>query len=632
MNLRGLERQTARSGPGALRAMALAASALAAVSHGGLLRAEPNGAVGTIGHKVRTDEKMNDALAKQPPANRADAATTLWYTGPATDWMTQALPIGNGSLGGMVFGAVGAERIQFNENTLWTGDEADTGAYQNFGELRVSFGTGGALVAPGRAHNDSTAAETIAASHDGDPATKWCVIHEGQEVLWVKEFRGDRQALRSYAFTSANDVPERDPRTWVLEGSQDGKDWRLLDKHESEAPFPERHLRKTYAFVNGTAYRFYRFRFQPAPDCTHFQVAEIELGNADAKEDDVTDYRRELDLSTAIHRVCYAREGILYQREAFCSHPDRALVIRFTASRPGSYTGHVELTEAHGAIPVAQGDELTAAGALSNGLKYEARVKLLCEGGEVEATNGVLEFRGADALTVLLTAGTDYLNRSDRGWRGDDPHAKVTQTLASAASKSFEALKAAHVADYRSLFDCFSAQLKAPAEARQLCHAHQLRDLQFAIDAERSEFAYRMQRLLLRAQGLAKRQADLSAELFADEVAQIEAACDALLSTPASGRHGRRLQKRYRKHREALFAFLYRADVSPDNNACERALRKSVVHRKVSGGFRSEWGAAAFATMATVIETAAKRGEHALCVLTSLLTPGAPLVPLPQPP
>ena len=466
MNLRGLERQTARSGPGALRAMALVASALAAVSHGGLLRAEPNGAVGTIGHKVRTDEKMNDALAKQPPANRADAATTLWYTGPATDWMTQALPIGNGSLGGMVFGAVGAERIQFNENTLWTGDEADTGAYQNFGELRVSFGTGGALVAPGRAHNDSTAAETIAASHDGDPATKWCVIHEGQEVLWVKEFRGDRQALRSYAFTSANDVPERDPRTWVLEGSQDGKDWRLLDKHESEAPFPERHLRKTYAFVNGTAYRFYRFRFQPAPDCTHFQVAEIELGNADAKEDDVTDYRRELDLSTAIHRVCYAREGILYQREAFCSHPDRALVVRFTASRPGSYTGHVELTEAHGAIPVAQGDELTAAGALSNGLKYEARVKLLCEGGEVEATNGVLEFRGADALTVLLTAGTDYLNRSDRGWRGDDPHAKVTQTLASAASKSFEALKAAHVADYRSLFDRFSLELGETAPDR----------------------------------------------------------------------------------------------------------------------------------------------------------------------
>ena len=182
------------------------------------------------------------------------------------------------------------------------------------------------------------------------------------------------------------------------------------------------------------------------------------------------------------------------------------------------------------------------------------------------------------------------------------------------------------------LSDCFSAQLKAPTEARQLCHAHQLRDLQYAVDAERSEFAYRMQRLLLRAQRLAKRGSDLPPEVFAGQVAAIERACDALLSTPACGRHGRRLQKRYRKHRDALFTFLYRPDVPPDNNACERALRKSVVHRKVSGGFRSDWGAAAFATMATVTETAAKRGQDALSALTSLLAPGPPLLPLPQPP
>ncbi|MDI9582878.1 MAG: IS66 family transposase [Acidobacteriota bacterium] len=180
--------------------------------------------------------------------------------------------------------------------------------------------------------------------------------------------------------------------------------------------------------------------------------------------------------------------------------------------------------------------------------------------------------------------------------------------------------------------DCFSAQLKAPTQARQLCHAHQLRDLQFAVDAERSRFAYEMQRLLLTAQGLARRRAHLPADVFAGQVATVETTCDALLSAPASGRHGRRLQKRYRKHREALFTFLYRDDVPPDNNACERALRKSVVHRKVSGGFRSDWGAAAFATMATVTETAAKRGEDALGVLTKLLTPAAALVPLPQPP
>jgi len=91
-------------------------------------------------------------------------------------------------------------------------------------------------------------------------------------------------------------------------------------------------------------------------------------------------------------------------------------------------------------------------------------------------------------------------------------------------------------------------------------------------------------------------------------------------------KHGQRLQKRYRKHRQALFTFLSRSGTPPDNNACERALPKSVVHRKVSGGFRSRWGAAAFATMATVIETAAKRGEHAPSALGALLTPQPPLL------
>jgi len=203
-----------------------------------------------------------------------------------------------------------------------------------------------------------------------------------------------------------------------------------------------------------------------------------------------------------------------------------------------------------------------------------------------------------------------------------------------AASRSAEEIEAM-MGDARAevwLSDLFSAQLKAPADARQICHAHQLRDLQYAIDAERSEFAYRMQRLLLRAQRLAKHRSDLRPEVFASQVEQIESTCDQLLTTVACGRHARRLQKRYRKRRDALFTFLYRADVPADNNACERALRKSVIHRKVSGGFRSDWGAAAFATMATVIETAGKRGQDALSILSSLLAPGPPLLAHSQPP
>ncbi len=65
---------------------------------------------------------------------------TLWYNKPATNWEMEALPIGNGRLGGMIFGGVGQERIQFNESSLWIGDETDTGAYQAFGDVFVDFG------------------------------------------------------------------------------------------------------------------------------------------------------------------------------------------------------------------------------------------------------------------------------------------------------------------------------------------------------------------------------------------------------------------------------------------------------------------------------------------------------------
>ncbi len=63
----------------------------------------------------------------------------LWDDRPAKDWMTEAYPIGNGRIGAMIFAGVNQEHIQFNENSLWTGDEQETGAYQAFGDLFVRF-------------------------------------------------------------------------------------------------------------------------------------------------------------------------------------------------------------------------------------------------------------------------------------------------------------------------------------------------------------------------------------------------------------------------------------------------------------------------------------------------------------
>ena len=77
----------------------------------------------------------------------AQADDVLWLAKPATNWEKEAFPLGNGRLGCMVFGGVDEERIQYNVDSLWTGDEnlegnyraPGMGFYQNFGNLYVSF-------------------------------------------------------------------------------------------------------------------------------------------------------------------------------------------------------------------------------------------------------------------------------------------------------------------------------------------------------------------------------------------------------------------------------------------------------------------------------------------------------------
>lgn len=174
--------------------------------------------------------------------------------------------------------------------------------------------------------------------------------------------------------------------------------------------------------------------------------------------------------------------------------------------------------------------------------------------------------------------------------------------------------------------DLWSAQLNHPAQQHQICIPHQLRDLQYAIDADRCAFAYRLQHLFLRAKCLSKHRDTLSAVHYQRQVAAIEAACDALLNQPVASEWGRNLQRRYRKHRASLFVFLYRPDVPFDNNGSERDLRNSVVHRKVSGGFRSEWGAAAYATTVSVLQTAKKQREPILATLQASIGPPLPIL------
>jgi transposase len=176
--------------------------------------------------------------------------------------------------------------------------------------------------------------------------------------------------------------------------------------------------------------------------------------------------------------------------------------------------------------------------------------------------------------------------------------------------------------------DCLLAQLKAPTRQHQLCLAHQIRNLQAVIDrAPPAIWATRMQSLFRDAIHLHHQRNCLSQEAFQAKVVWLEYHLDVLLEQPLTEPAASKLWKRYREHRHSLLVFLHRTDVEPTNNRSERALRPSVIHRKVLNGFRSGWGAQAYAALASLIDTAELKGIHAFDTIQSVI--GIPALPLP---
>ena len=177
--------------------------------------------------------------------------------------------------------------------------------------------------------------------------------------------------------------------------------------------------------------------------------------------------------------------------------------------------------------------------------------------------------------------------------------------------------------------DCYGGQLKAPAQHRQLCMAHQLRNLQHVLDAHpHLTWAHAMRQLFQNAIQVHRQRGQITPKQFKNHVAQIERNCDRLLQQELAPPEAQRLQRRYLKYRNCLFVFLLRTDVEPTNNVAERALRHSVVHRKVTNGFRSNWGTKTYAALASVIDTAELSGIRAFDAILALLGPPALPIPL----
>ncbi|MEO7495941.1 MAG: glycoside hydrolase N-terminal domain-containing protein [Massilia sp.] len=283
------------------------------------------------------------------PAN----ALTLWYPRPAREWL-ESLPIGNGRLGGTVFGGVDRERIQLNEDTIWSGSPYDP------------------------ANPDAPAA-----------------MPEIQRLL----FAGKQKEAEELTLKSAMGKPIRMSNYQTL-GSL------MLD----------------------------------------FPVAPGE----------VTGYRRSLDIDNAVATTVFERDGVRYTREVFASAPDQVVVVRLSADKPGRISFRASmLTPFTDAVSAVENGQLLLAGhggAFNDrpgAIRFQSRLKVRNEGGAVSADGAALVVDKADAVTLLVAAGTNFVNYKDIG---ADPAARAARDIDGAAARPYAALRERHVRDYQSLF------------------------------------------------------------------------------------------------------------------------------------------------------------------------------------
>ncbi len=174
------------------------------------------------------------------------------------------------------------------------------------------------------------------------------------------------------------------------------------------------------------------------------------------------------------------------------------------------------------------------------------------------------------------------------------------------------------------LSDRLPAQCKH-AEEHQFCLAHLIRDAQYAIDHGDTVFAPGFKALLKDACAVGRRRPDLADATIAAHRRRLEKELDRLLALKPIDAEGRKLRDAvYLDCRGKLLVFLKRRDVEPTNNESERALRPSVIFRKVTNGFRSEWGARAYAALCSIVETGRRNGRSALTAIRlALATPVA---------
>ena len=433
------------------------------------------------------------AAEVSPPAE----PMSVWFTSPARTFH-ESCPLGNGRLGAMDFGGVGVERIALNESSLWSGGPYDGnkydayqclpdvreklfagdisganralsrsfryadgvagwgdinqfGSYQTLGDLALEFDSADQVVVSSPSGHAAGDGKTIDNTVDGSADTKWCVNNGSEPVSWQMALPS-AQTVSGYAFVSGDDMPGRDPRAWVLEGSLDGKTWIEADRRNLEAPFAGRKQERKFTVAHPGAFRFYRFTFAPT-SLGSFQVSEITLvGIALPGAATGENYRRDLNLMDGVARTQYRWKGVTYTRDLVVSKADEVIALQLTADQPGALTFNARLQRKQNATALAKSGVFFLEGQLpfnrpgggGEGMKYLALLGANVKGGKFTWTDRLV-VHGADEVTLIVSAGTS--------WKDKDYATVARQRLDAALAQPFSLLRSRAAADHRGYMD-----------------------------------------------------------------------------------------------------------------------------------------------------------------------------------
>ncbi|MEJ0087559.1 MAG: glycoside hydrolase family 95 protein [Pseudomonadota bacterium] len=288
----------------------------------------------------------------------AKTATILWYDQPATDWEKEALPIGNGRIGAMVFGSIDTERLQISEKSLWTGGPGSEDGY--------SYGL---------------------------PADSQ-----------VDLVRSIGKQLVEGAQLAPEDVAKQLGRKVHNYGDYQSFGELVIEREPQAEP--------------------------------------------------VTDYRRELDLDTAIARVSFKQGGVGYRREYFISYPDQLLVVRWYSTSAQKLKIRFAVPDNRSAQFDVGAQGLTISGALkSNGLRYAAHVRVVPDCGSVTRDGDALRIETECAITVLVAARTNYrMHYPDYRAADVEPAGVAMKDALAVGTAGHARLYGPHISDYQALF------------------------------------------------------------------------------------------------------------------------------------------------------------------------------------